>query len=157
MTEATTISVHDFLTAGLEDEGIYRLRINKMEVVERTGENGPFKQISGQVELVEQFGEGLIEYPAREFFNASIKGKGLERFRNLYVAAMGEMDGSAPGDITLDDLAAALVGNESVWTTYYWRRNRKNPNEIEGSLGYSFSQDPNDIRAPRPFAERDNQ
>jgi len=42
-----------------------------------------------------------------------------------------------------------------VWTTYYWKRNWKDNDVIEGSLGYSFNTDPTNLKEPRPFSERD--
>ncbi len=162
MTEVQVdMPVSEFLTAGLETEGIYRVRVKALEVQEKTVQQGEragekYKTIAGQFELVEQFGEGLIEDPSMEFINFSVSGRGLERFRKFYVAALGPVKEGSPGQtLTLNDLASALIGDESVWTTYYWRRNRKNAEEIEGSLGYSFSQDPSTLKAPRAFAERD--
>lgn len=164
MTEVQVeMPVEEFLTAGLEDEGIYRLRVKAMDVQEKTVQSGDrqgqkYRTISGQFELLERFGEDeLFENPTREFINFSVSGRGLERFRKYYTAALGPVPQGDPGQtITLNDLAAALVGNDTVWTTYYWKRHYKNPEDIEGSLGYSFSQDPSTLKAPRPFAERDN-
>ena len=155
------ISVSDFNTAGLEEEGIYRLRVKTLQVVERTVQSGDrageqYKTIAGQFELVELFGVDIIEEPPTQFINFAISGRGLERFRKYYVAAFGKVEeGDAGQTVTLNDLAAALVGNDSVWTTYSWKRSKRDPDEIEGNLGWSFSQDPSTLKAPRPFAERD--
>jgi hypothetical protein len=151
----------EFASAGLEPEGIYRLRIKSLQMKERTVQSGDrqgqkYKQLSGRFELLERFGTGPMEYEPSEFINFNVSGKGLERFRKLYIAALGEVPSSDEGTVTLNDLADALVGNESVWTTYYWKRNWKDKDVIEGSLGYDFSQDPSDLKEPRPFAERDS-
>lgn len=164
MTEVQVeMPVSEFLTAGLEPEGIYRLRVHALTVQERTVKSGDrqgekYKTIAGQFDMVEQFGSPEeIEYPTRAFINFSVSGRGLERFRKFYNAALGPVPEGDPGQtITLNDLAAALVGNEDVWTTYFWKRHYKNPEDLEGSLGYSFAQDPSTLQAPQPFAARDN-
>ena len=81
---------------------------------------------------------------------------GLERFRKLYVAAFGAVAAGSPDQtVTLNDLAAGLVGNDTVWSTYSWRRDKKNPDDIIGNLGYNFDQDPSNLKEPVPFAVRD--
>lgn len=167
MTEVQVVMpVSEFNTAGLETEGIYRLRVKSLSVQEKTVQQGDrqgqkYKTIAGQFEMVERYGDGMIEYPNREFINFSVEGKGLERFRKFYTAALGPIptgpvdDESGEHTVTLNDLAAALVGNDEVWTTYYWKRNWKDNDLIEGSLGYSFNTDPTNLKEPRPFAERD--
>lgn len=163
-----TVNLQDFLSAGLEDEAIYRLNITKMQVEERTVQDGDnkgqtYKTISGQAELAEQLGEELPEYPPKVFVNFGLRGKQLERFRKLYVAAFGEIPTSGVNaetgqpTISIDDLAASLVGNDEVWTTYYWKRNWKDKKKIEGTIGWSFSRNPSDLKAPKPFSERDAQ
>lgn len=164
-TQPTVITVNRFKTAGLEPEGIYRLSIDAMAVEQRTVQQGAnagqkYKTIAGRVQLVELFGEGLVENPSREFLNCGVSGKGLQRFYDLYIAAFGsieptDLNEAGEPTVTLDDLAAALVGVDTVWTTYYWKRNKNNPEEIEGSLGWSFSADPSKLRAPIPFEERE--
>lgn len=165
-----TLALNDFLTAGLETEGVYRLNITKMAVEEKTVQQGDnagqkYKTISGIVELIEELGVGLSEgdFAPRVYVNFSFAGKGLDRFRKLYVAAYGQiptsgvdLDTGQP-TVSLDDLAAALVGNDEIWTTYFWKRNYFDKKKIEGSLGWSFSKNSADIKAPRPFAERDGQ
>ncbi len=152
--------VEEFLTAGLTPEGIYRLRVKSLEVLEKTVQSGDrqgqqYKTISGQFHLVELHGEGILDDPPMEFINFYIPS-GLERFRKLYVAAFGAVEPGSPGQtVTLNDLASALVGNDTVWTTFSWRRDKKNPDDILGSIGYSFDQDPGNLREPRPFAERE--
>jgi hypothetical protein len=155
------VSVGKFLTAGLDPEGIYRLRIKKMSVEERTVQNGErvgtkYTTISSELFLVERFGEGLLENPPRVFTNFGTSGKGLERFRKLYMAAFGELSSNDRDEkLTLNDLAASLVGNDSVWTTYFWKRNQSDTAIIEGSIGWTFSSDPTKIKEPTPFEERD--
>lgn len=169
MTEGNnTVTLEGFLTAGLETEGVYRLNVTKMAVEEKTVQQGDnagqkYKTISGIVELVEELGVGLADtdFAPRVYVNFSFTGKGLDRFRKLYVAAYGEIPTSGVDadtgqpTVSLDDLATALVGNDEIWTTYYWKRNYFDPKKIEGSIGWSFSKDATDIKAPRPFAERD--
>lgn len=162
MSEQLTMNIADFLLAGLEPEGIYRLRINSAEIVDRDGRNGPYQQISMQVDLVERLGDGILEKPPGEWLNCGVTGKGLGRFRKLFVAAVGEVPEGTPDpdsgelSVTLDDLVSALIGNESAWTTYFWKRNRDNPKDIEGQLGWSFSSEGTELKEPRPFAEKDN-
>ncbi len=152
--------VEEFLTAGLTPEGIYRLRVKSLEVLEKTVQQGDrqgqqYKVIEGQFNLVELYGEGILDNPPLEFLKFYVP-KGLERFRKLYVAAFGAVAEGSPGQtVTLNDLAAALVGNDMVWTTFSWRRDKKNPDDILGNIGFSFSSDPDTLREPRPFAERD--
>jgi hypothetical protein len=157
------VSTSEFLSAGLDPEGIYRLRFSNFQVVEKiaqTGRNagGKYKQIDGQAELIERFGgtdPGMLEYPIREFLHFYTTGKQAERFRKIYVAAFGSVPESAPGVISLNDLASALNGVDTVWTTLYWRRNKKDNTVIEQSLGYSFYTDPSKLSQPTPFAQRD--
>ncbi len=160
------MSVADFNMAGLEDEGIYRLRVRSLQVLEKTVQQGErqgekYKTIAGQFELVEDLNTGVIDRPSLIFANFSVTGKGLERFRKLYVAAFGAVEAGDPSQtVTINDLAAALVGNDSVWTTYSWRRDKRDTVEdpkgaIVGNIGFDFSQDPTTLQEPRPFAERD--
>ena len=162
----TNISLDDFMSAGLEDEGIYRIAIRSMKVEEKIAQTGanagnPYKVISAQFKLVEKFGDGLIDSPPTVFDRFYLSGRSLERFRKLYVAAMGELPSGEvdpeTGEVTvpIESLVDALIGNESVWTTYSWRRPKNDPNDIEGSLGWSFTQDPTKLKAPTPFEQRD--
>ncbi len=164
MSTDVLISTETFNTAGLDPEGIYRTNIKTMAVKERTvkkeGKNkgNKFNQVEGQIHLVERFGgerAGIMEYPIREFINFFLNGKHLERFRALYVAAFKTVPESAPGVINVADLASALVGNDTVWTTLYWRRDREDNTQVEQVLGWDFSTDPTTLRAPTPFVERD--
>jgi hypothetical protein len=160
----TEMNLNEFLSAGLDEEAIYRLNIKKMEVKTKIVENEEsknfgqeYKVIDGQVELVERFGgerPGVLEYPIREFLSFFLNGRHLQRFRDLYTAAFGEIPTSRPGVVTIEDLAAALVGIDTVYTTLYWRRNKKTQ-EVEQVLGWDFSTDPNTLKQPKPFAERD--
>lgn len=167
-TENNTMSLTEFNTAGLETEAIYRINILKMVVEEKTVQQGDnkgqkYRAISGAVELVEEFGVGLKEFAPRVYVNFYLNGSHLERFRKLYTAAYGaakesgvDADTGQP-IVSIDDLAAALVGNDEVWTTYFWKRNKYNTEKIEGSLGWSFSKDPSTLKAPTLFADRDGQ
>ena len=153
MSEQLTMSMSEFLSAGLEPEGIYRLKVVDGGIVERTGQNGPYQQISLRVALVERLGDGPLEKQPTEYLNCGTSGRGLARFRKLFVAATGGLPEGE--DITLTDLVAALINNENAWTTYQWKRNNQNPDDIEGQLGWSYSDDPSKLKEPRPFAERD--
>ena len=157
-----TMPTSDFLTAGLDTEGIYRLRFKSLKVEEKTvKKEGPrkgdkFKMINGQVDLIEHFGEGMLEYPIHEYISFFTNGNQLERFRKLYVAAFETVPEATPGSISIGDLASALVGNDTVWTALYWRRNR-DTDEPEQVLGWDFSQDPSTLKGVTPFADRDEQ
>lgn len=156
MSEQTTIALGDFLTAGLQPEGRYRLEVLSGEVVERSGQNGPYKQASFRVNLVERFGDGIIENPESEFINCSLSGKGVARLRKLYVASRGAVPEGDPDTVlTIEDLVEELIGSENIWAQYYWRRPKNNPDDVEGVLGWDYSSDPDNLRDPKPFAERD--
>ena len=162
MTEDVLIPKEDFITAGLDTEGIYRLSVKTMALETRIVQQGDnkgneYQQIAGQVHLVEHFGgdPAILEYPIREWMNFYLNGNHLKRFRALYVAAYGPPPEAKPGQFSIKDLASALVGNDSVWSTLYWKRNRTDKTIIEQSIGWDFSTDPGTLRAPTPFAQRD--
>lgn len=157
-----TMDLDEFLSAGLDPEDIYRLDIKKMAVVEKTiksGENAgqKYRTIDAEIHLVERLGHGLLEYPVRVWdYGFGIRDKRLERFRTLYTEAFGPIQKSKGAQsVSINDMAASLVGVDTVWGVLYWRRNYKDPNEIEQVLGYNFSANPANLKAPRPFAERD--
>ena len=165
-TPATNVEVvmdiNEFLSAGRDPEDIYRLDIKKMAVVEKTvktGENAgqKYRTIDAEIHLVERFGHGLLEYPVKVWdYGFGIRGKRLERFRTLYTEAFGPIQkGKGAQSVSINDMAASLVGVDTVWGVLYWRRAWNDQNEIEQVLGYNFSSSPQNLKAPRPFAERD--
>lgn len=158
-----TMDINEFLSAGLDPEDIYRLDIKKMAVVEKTVKEGDnkgqkYRTIDAEIHLVERFGHGILEYPVKVWdYGFGIRGKRLERFRTLYTEAFGPIQkGKGTQSVSINDMAASLVGVDTVWGVLYWRRNWRDKDEIEQVLGYNFSSSPQNLKAPRPFAERDS-
>lgn len=158
------LSTEEFLTAGLDPEGIYRMDIKKMAVKEKVVKQGEnqgqkYRAIDAEIHLVERFGgqnPGLLEYPIRVWdYSFGIRGKKLERFRKLFTTAFGPLSTTdKTTTVTINDLCASLIGTDTVWGTLYWKRNFNNPEDIDQVIGYDFSRNPSDLRPPRPFAER---
>lgn len=158
------MSANEFASMGLDPEGIYRVDVRKMAVVTKVSKQEDtkgqkYKAIDTEINLVERFGgdaPGILEYPIRVFdYNFGLRGKKGQRFREFYETAFGPINKTKQATVSLNDLAAACVGVDTVWTTLYWRRNRNNQDEIEQVLGWSFATNPANLKAPKPFAERD--
>ena len=160
MSTDVLVSTQDFLTAGLNPEGVYRMRVKSLGIVERIAQGGrtpgeSYKKIEGQVDLVEKLGDGVLEYPINAYFSAYTSGRQLAKFRNLYNAKFGSAPQSQPGTVSLNDLASALIGTDDVWCVLYWKRNKNDHDDIREEMGYSFSTDASAIKAPKPFVQRD--
>ena len=166
------INVEDLATAGLADEGVYRLEIgNLSETLRETGPNAknpgtPYVNVEGSIKLVEVHEEtkhhspGLLDRPEYiyEKFSIMFNGetsKGAKRFTQLYKSATGK---TATGELNhdtgqmevdLQHLCDDLMGSDTVWGRYEHRPPWREGEEISGALGWTFSTDPNKIKGFR--------
>jgi hypothetical protein len=150
------INTTDLATAGLPQEGIYRVEVQDGE--KRVGQTSGVAYCNLHFTMNET-PEGSIERPPHvwENFFPNSSG-GAERVKSLCLAMLGEVPqgerNPETGTMELDeeDLVDALIAGKA-WTVYFWKR--EEDGSITGNLGWKFADDPGKLRAPKPLTERE--
>lgn len=136
-------------TAGLPDEGIWRVQVAKAGVVNKTNKEGEeYTVVEAMFKLLERQGDDApLAFNSVVFDNLSLSIRALPRLNTLISSALGYMPTGEIGEdgtpeIDLESTLESILGSE-VWCTI--KHEDKGNGQYKPKVGFKFAASPDKL------------